>query len=41
MEEVKDFEVELLISLVYDKLVIWDKSLEQYKSRMEITVAWR
>ncbi|XP_047489225.1 uncharacterized protein LOC125039400 [Penaeus chinensis] len=41
MEEVQELDVELLISLVKDRPVLWDKSLDEYKSRAETTAAWR
>ena len=40
MEDV-DVDVELLISLVEERPVLWDKSLEAYKSKTETTAAWR
>ncbi|XP_066958101.1 uncharacterized protein [Macrobrachium rosenbergii] len=40
MEDV-DIDVELLISLVQERPVLWDKSLEAYKSKTETTAAWR
>ena len=40
MEDV-DIHVELLISLVQERPVLWDKSLEVYKSKTETTAAWR
>ena len=36
-----DVDVEMLISLVQDRPVLWDKSLESYKSKTETTAAWR
>lgn len=41
MEEVEEIDVELLISLFHDRLVMWDKRLEQYKSQVVITTTWR
>ena len=40
MEDV-DVDVELLISLVEERPVLWDKSLEAFKSKTETTAAWR
>ncbi|XP_076057355.1 uncharacterized protein LOC143034896 isoform X2 [Oratosquilla oratoria] len=40
MEEL-DIDVELLISLVQHRPVLWDKSLESYRSRAGTTAAWR
>ena len=40
MEDV-DVDVELVISLVEERPVLWDKSLETYKSKTETTAALR
>lgn len=40
MKEFEDIDVELLISLVHDRPVNRDESLE-YKSRAGTTAAWR
>lgn len=41
MEDIQELDVELLISLVRDRPVLWDKSLDEYKSRAETLAAWR
>ncbi|KAJ8882770.1 hypothetical protein PR048_014583 [Dryococelus australis] len=35
-----DCDVNLLITLVSSRPIIWDKSLDRYKSRAESTAAW-
>lgn len=35
-----DMDVELLITLIEERPILWDKSLETYKSKIEITNAW-
>ena len=36
-----DVDVELLISLVEERSVLWDRSCDAYKSKAETTAAWR
>jgi hypothetical protein len=36
-----DFDIELLISLVDTKPVLWDKRDDMYKDRIETKKAWR
>jgi hypothetical protein len=36
-----EFDIELLISLVEARLVLWDKTDDSYKERNETKKAWR
>lgn len=40
-DEFSDIDSEVLITLVKDRRVLWDKELEEYKSKTATTSAWR